>query len=201
MACRGAFKTRKVCAVKTRIRWHGIPRLENRAVQQDHRLGSPIRPLPQNVDSPVGALTADHVAATGGFDPHALAAHRDFAIVADPHPRAHTPHKRPPRTARCRAQHTPLLRPRLLPGRVRSHPQFPVDFLFVGMGQQLVEQRVGRFQVVNLVGGKQGRQSPLPVVVATLDLAFGLGRGRVAQGHAVEAQSGSELGEGVRGYG
>ena len=71
----------------------------------------------------------------------------------------------------------------------------------VGVGQELVEQVVGPFQLDDLIGGQQGREAFLPVIMAAFDFAFGLRCGRVTQGDAVEVERGSELGIGVGGVG
>ena len=65
------------------------------------------------------------------------------------------------------------------------------------MGQQLCEQLVGAGQFEDLIGGQEGRQAFLPVVVATFDFAFGLGCWGVTEIDAVEVQGGPQLGEGV----
>src|SRR5689334_9260584 len=65
------------------------------------------------------------------------------------------------------------------------------------MGQQLIQQMVGRFELENVVSSQQRWQPFLPVVMASFDFAFGLWGGRVAQGHAVEVQRGAELSEGI----
>ena len=65
------------------------------------------------------------------------------------------------------------------------------------MWQELVEQAVGAFEFEDLIGGQEGREAFLPVVVTAFDFAFGLrGRG-VAQRDAVEVEGLTELGEGV----
>ena len=56
-----------------------------------------------------------------------------------------------------------------------------MDFVLVGVGQELVEQAVGPFEFEDVVGGQERREAFLPVVVAAFDFAFGLGRGGVAQ--------------------
>jgi hypothetical protein len=58
---------------------------------------------------------------------------------------------------------------------------------------------VGAFQLKDVVGGQEGWEAFLPVVVAAFDFAFGLRGGGVAQGDAVEVQRGPELGVGVGG--
>jgi hypothetical protein len=76
-----------------------------------------------------------------------------------------------------------------------------VDFVFVGVGEEPLEQGVGGFEGEDVIGGEQGWEAFLPVVVAALDFAFGLGSGGVAQGDAVKVERLAELGEGVRGVG
>ena len=76
--------------------------------------------------------------------------------------------------------------------------EFAVDFVLIGVGEELVEQRVGAGQFDDAVGGQEGREALLPVIVAALDFALGLRGGGVAQGHAVEVQGRAQLGEGVR---
>ena len=89
----------------------------------------------------------------------------------------------------------------LLVGGAGSGADFAVDFVCVGVGEELIEQRVGGLDGEDLIGGEQGREAFLPVVVAALDFAFGLGSGGVAQGDAVKMEGLAELGEGVRGVG
>jgi len=76
-----------------------------------------------------------------------------------------------------------------------------MDFVGVGVGQEQVEPVVGSFEFEDPVGSQQGREAFLPVVMAAFDFAFGLRGGGVAQGHAVEVEGGSELGESVWGVG
>ena len=82
---------------------------------------------------------------------------------------------------------------------VGSGAEFAVDFVGVGVGEELIEEGVGGFDGEDVIGGEQGREAFLPVVVAALDFAFGLGSGGVAQGDAVKVEGLAELGEGVRG--
>ena len=82
-----------------------------------------------------------------------------------------------------------------------SGAEFAVDFVGVGVGEELLEEGVGGFEGEDLICGEQGREAFLPVVVAALDLAFGLGSGGVAQGDAVKVEGLAELGEGVGGVG
>ena len=75
--------------------------------------------------------------------------------------------------------------------------EFAMDFVWVGVGQERVAQTAGPCEFADLIGGEERRQTFLPVVVAAFDFALGLGRGRVAQGDAIEVQRGAGLGEGV----
>lgn len=76
-----------------------------------------------------------------------------------------------------------------------------MDFVLVGVGQELVQQAVGPLDFEDAVGGQEGREALLPVVMAAFDFAFGLWGGGEAQGHAVEVEGGAQLGEGIGGVG
>ena len=125
----------------------------------------------------------------------------DLAIVADAHGGALAPDKGPPGAGGHRARDGAFFVQGLLPCGVRGEAQFAVDFVLVGVGQELVEQVVGPFQLNDVVGGQEGREAFLPVVVAAFDFAFSLRGGGVAHGHAVEVERGPELGVGVGGVG
>ena len=86
-----------------------------------------------------------------------------------------------------------------LPGGEGSGVEFAMDFVGVGVGQELVDEGVGGWECEDVIGGEERREAILPVVVAAFDFAFGLGSGGEAEGDAVEVESGAELGEGVRG--
>lgn len=72
-----------------------------------------------------------------------------------------------------------------------------MDFVLVGVGDELVEELIGTGDLDDAVGGEQGDEPFLPVVVAAFDFAFGLGRGGEAEFDAVEVEGRAELGEGV----
>jgi hypothetical protein len=72
-----------------------------------------------------------------------------------------------------------------------------VDFVLVGLDQELVEQPVGPCEFVDVFGGQKGWEAFLPVVVAAFDFAFGLGGWGEAEFDAVEVKGLAELGEGV----
>lgn len=73
---------------------------------------------------------------------------------------------------------------RVQPG-VRGDTEFAVDFVLVGVGQELVEQAVGAFEFEDSVGRQQGREALLPVIMAAFDFVFGLRGGGEAQGPGV----------------
>ena len=79
--------------------------------------------------------------------------------------------------------------------------EFAVGFVLVGVGQELVQELVGGVEVTDLLGGQEGAEAVLPVVVTALDFAFGLRSGGVAQGDAAAVEGGPQLGECVWGVG
>ena len=127
----------------------------------------------------------------------ALGADGDFAVVADADTGLLAPDKRPPGTSWGGTQHGAILGNGLLVGGVRSGAQFAVDFVLVGMGEELVQELVGTCKFADLIGGEDGREAFLPVIMAAFDFAFGLGRWGIAQFDAVEVEGLAELGEGV----
>ena len=127
-----------------------------------------------------------------------LATHRDFAIVPDADTRLLTPDKGPPRTSGSRPQDGAFFGEGLLPGGVWGGAEFPMDFVLIGMGQQLIEQTVGTFEFENAIGGQQRGQAFLPVIMPAFDFTFGLRGGRIAQRDAIEVQGRAELRKSVR---
>ena len=167
-------------------------------MEQDDGFGFGIGLMAEVEEVAIGPQATDDFAARGGGEALALEADGDFAVVADAHGGALAPDVGPPRAGRSGAQDGALFAQGLLACGVRGGAQFTVDFVLIGVGEELVEQGVGRGQFEDLVGGQQGREAFLPVVVAAFDFAFGLRGGGVAQGHAVEVERGTQLGEGVR---
>jgi hypothetical protein len=116
----------------------------------------------------------------------ALGANGDFAVVTDADARLLAPDKRPPRTGRHGTQDGAFFIEGLLPGGVRGGAEFPVDFVLIDMGQELVKQAVGTFEFQNAVSGQQCGKAFLPVVVlperaqiTDLPAFDGFGRGLV----------------------
>lgn len=170
-------------------------------MQQDDGLGFGVGRLTEVEEVAVGSLAADDGAARRSVQAPALGADGDLAVVADAPAGLLAPDIGPPRAGGHGPEHAAAFAQGQLARGVRGGAQFAVDFMFVGMGQELVEQVVGSGQFQDAVGGQQGREALLPVVVTTFDFTFGLRGGGVAQGHAVEVERGPELGEGVGGVG
>jgi hypothetical protein len=167
-------------------------------MEQDAGCGLGIGSLTEVIDVPIGAEAADDGGAGWCGEGVAVCPDRDFAVVADAHAGLLAPDVLPPRTVGCGANDGSLFGERLLVGGVGWLADFTMGFVLVGVGDELVEQRVGPGEFADLVGRQQGRETLLPVVMAAFDFALGLGRGRVAQLDAVEVEGGAELGEGVR---
>ena len=116
----------------------------------------------------------------------ALGTDGDLAVVADADAGLLAPDIGPPRALRDGADHGALFGEGLLVGGVGCLAEFAVDFVLVGVGHELVEQVVGPDQFHDVVGGQEGHESFLPVVVPAFDFTFGLGSGGVAQRDAIE---------------
>ena len=175
--------------------------LEDRAVEQDDGFGFGIRGLAQIVDVAVGPQAAEDGGTGRGSDGVALRVDGDFAVVADAHAGLQAPDIRPPGTGGSGTEHGTVFGQGLLAGGGRGGAQFAMDFVLVDVRQQFVEQAVGAFEFPKVLSRQERRQALLPVVVAAFDFAFGLRRGCIAQGHAVEVQGLAQMGEGVGGVG
>ena len=128
----------------------------------------------------------------------ALIAHGDFAVVADADTGLLAPDVGPPRALRRRTDHGALFREGLLLGRVGRLAEFAVRFVAIGVRDELVEELVGPGEFDDALGGQQGDEAFLPVVVAAFDFAFGLGRWGIEEFDPVEMEGRAQLGEGVR---
>jgi hypothetical protein len=127
----------------------------------------------------------------------ALGADRDFAVVADSQAGLLTPDVGPPGTRGCGADGGAIFGKGLLVGLEWGLAEFAVDFMLIGMRDELVEEVVGPDQFDDLVSGQERDEAFLPVVVAAFDFTFGLRRWGVEEVDAVEVESWTELGEGV----
>lgn len=147
------------------------------------------------IDVTVWTQTADYCGAGLCFNGVALRSDRHFALITDTDVGLLAPDERPPRTSRSGAQDGTLLSEGQLFGGVRGGAQFAVDFVLVGVRQQLVQELIGTLQFCDAVCGEQGWEAFLPVIVAAFDFTFGLGSWGIAEGDAVEVQSVAQLGE------
>ena len=121
----------------------------------------------------------------------------DFAVLADADAGWLAPDKGPPRTSGYGTDGRAVLDAGLGWGGVGRGAEFAVDFLLVGVGQELVEQVVGPAKFEDMVGGQERGQAFLPVVVTAFDFAFSLGRWGIEQVDAVAVEGWPQLGEGV----
>lgn len=80
----------------------------------------------------------------------------DFAVVADADAGAPAPDVRPPGAGRDRAEDGALLLAGLIPGGLRRGAEFAVDFVGVGVEQELVQEAVGGFELAEVIGGQEG---------------------------------------------
>ena len=95
----------------------------------------------------------------------ALVAHGDLAVVADADAGLLAPDVGPPRAFRGGTDHGALLGEGLLMGGVGCLTEFAVEFVLVGVRDELVEQLVGSGQFHDVFDGRQGDEPFLPVVV------------------------------------
>ena len=165
-------------------------------MEQDDRFGVWVRSVAEVIDVTVRTEATDDGGARRGVNGVALVADGDFAVIADPDSGLLTPDVGPPRTLWRGAEDGAFFSECLLLGRVRGLAEFAVDFILVGVGDELVEQMVRPGDFEDVIGGQKWHEAFLPVVVTTFDFAFGLGRWGIAQFDAVEVEGLAELGEG-----
>ena len=171
--------------------------LEDRAVQEHDGFGVGIGRLAEVVDVSVWAQAADHGGPGRGVQGVALGADGDFAVIADADAGVLAPDKGPPRAGGHWAQHRAFFGEGLVAGGLGRGPNFAVDFMGVGMREQLLQEVVGATEFADVIGGEERGQTFLLVVVAAFDFTLGLGRGGIAEVHAVEVEGGAQLSEGV----
>ena len=109
----------------------------------------------------------------------------DFPVVTDAHLGLLAPDEGPPRTMGIGAQDGSFFCEGLLLSGVGCLSQFTMDFVLIGVGDELVEQMVCPGEFDDLVGDQEGDEAFLPVVMAAFDFAFGLRGGGEAQCHAL----------------
>src|SRR5258708_38161996 len=128
-----------------------------------------------------GMEAKDHLGLGWFFDSEALRAdgHAPAAADLDGHP--HAPDVIPPRAAGHWPQDGAIFFAGLIPGSLRGLAQFPMDFMGVAMGSQVVNLRVCCFDFGDFFTGEVSGQTPLPELMFAFDFAFGLGSGGIAE--------------------
>jgi len=121
----------------------------------------------------------------------------DFAVVADADAGLLAPDKGPPRTSRGGTEDGAFFGEGLSFGGLGCGAKFAMDFVLVGVRQEVVEEAVGGFEFEDVIGREQWWQAFLPVIVAAFDFAFGLRGWGIAELDAVEVEGLAELGEGI----
>jgi len=165
-------------------------------MEQDNQFILRVRGMAEVIDVTIRSQATDNGGAWWGINCLSLGADGHLAVITDPDAGLLAPDKRPPGTRRNGSQDGAFLGDGLGAGRVRGGAEFAMDFVLVGVRQQLVQEVVGSDEFADLIGGQKRWEAFLPAVVAALDFAFGLGRGRVKQFDAVEVEGLAELGEG-----
>ena len=148
-----------------------------------------------------GVMTEDESGFWGGLDAQALGTDRDATIVADFDAGAFAPDEGPPRAAWDGPQDGTFFFFGGVPGLLRFHMEFAMEFVLVAMVAQGGDVGIGVREIGDIFAGEKGGQSALPELVFAFDFAFGLRRGGVAERDAVEVEGLAELGEGVGGVG
>jgi len=171
--------------------------LEDWNMEEVYGFGFGVGSILEVVDVAVRAETADDGGAWRGIDRMALGADRDFAIVAAADAGLLTPDKGPPRASRSGPQDGAFFGAGLSFGGLGCGAKFAMDFVLIGVDQELVEEPIGPFEFEDVIGGEQWREAFLPVVVAAFDFAFGLRGWGVTEFDAVEVEGLAELGEGI----
>ena len=170
---------------------------EHWAMEEDDGFGFWIWGVAEVVNVSIWAETADDGGARGSLNGMALGAGGDFAVVADADAGFLAPDVGPPGTSGGGTDGGAIFSESLLVGLERGLAEFAMDFMLIGMRDELVEEVVGPDQFDDLVSRQEGDEAFLPVVVAAFDFTFGLRRWGVAEVDAVEVESLTEWGEGV----
>lgn len=145
-------------------------------MEQDEGFGLWIWRVAEVIEVAVGAEATNDVGTGWGIDREPSVGDGDFAIVADADAGLLAPDVGPPRTLGDGAEDGALLGEGFGMGGLRGPAEFAVDFMLVGVGDELSEQLVGTGEFGEVFGGQERDQAFLPVVVAAFDFAFGLGR-------------------------
>ncbi len=134
-------------------------------------------------DGAVGSKAADEIMARRDRDGMTLGADRDFAVVARRGRECADSRRKATKETSAWANDRLFFAQGLGPRSLRRDAQFTMDLMLVNVRLELIDQAVGVFQIEDFIGLQQRRQSLLPIIVAPLDFALGLWRGRKAQGH------------------
>ena len=113
--------------------------LKHRAVEQNDRFGGGVRGVAEVVDVAVGTQAADD--GGPGWGGHGLAERTagDGAVGGDADARALAPDIGPPRTGRCGPDDGAFFGAGLVVGLRRGWVEFAVDFMLVGVRDQVVQ--------------------------------------------------------------
>ncbi len=131
------------------------------------------------------------------FNAEARGADGNPTIGRDLEGGAQAPNIRPPRAAWGWAQYGALFFFGQVPGALRGHAQFAVDFVGVAMEAQRLDLGVGHFEVGDLFAGEIGWQPALPELVLPLDFSFGLRGWRIQEANVVEFERRAQLRQGA----
>ena len=110
------------------------------------------------VDVAIGAEAAEDGGAGWGVQGLALRVDGDLAVAPDADAGWLAPDVGPPRAGRGGADHGALFGAGWLVGGVGCLAEFAMDFVLVGVGDELVEQMVGPDQFHDVVGGYSKRR-------------------------------------------
>ena len=127
---------------------------EDWAMEENDGFGLRGGSVAEVVDVAVGTQAADDRGTGWSVDGLTLGADWNFAVVADAHPAALAPDVGPPGTRGRRTDDRAFFGEGMLVGLVRGGPEFAVDFVVVGVGDELVQELVGSDQFEDAVGGQ-----------------------------------------------
>ena len=110
--------------------------------------------MAEEVDIAIGAEATDDSGAWWGFETTALLADGYFAVVAHSDRSLLTKDVGPPGAFRSRSQDRAFFQAGLVPSRFGGGANFSMDFMAIGMEEELLQQGIGAFQFHDFFGGK-----------------------------------------------
>ena len=122
-----------------------------------------------------GVMTKDEFGFGSGLDTEALSADGDAAIVGDFDDGAFAPDKGPPGTARHGPQDGAVFFFGGVPGLLRFHLEFAMEFMVIAMAAQVGDVGIGLGEIGDVFAGKEGGEAVLPVLVFAFDFALAWG--------------------------